>query len=82
MSDKDKQLRAEALVRLLENNDGRLLFAEIAADLDAAMKRVLYCNEEDLSAARGHARALHEILKKFEDAKKALTNRGNTHGAS
>ena len=72
MNDNDRRLRAESLLRLTENNDGKLLIKELSEDFDKAMRNVLYCPDEELRAARGHARALHEQLKKFEDARKTL----------
>jgi hypothetical protein len=68
----ERKLRAEALVRLTESNDGRLFLGEIQTELDNVMKKVMYCDDDELRTVRGHARALFEILKKFEDAKKTL----------
>jgi hypothetical protein len=66
------QKSAEAYVRLANNSDGRVLLKNLADEFDKAMKGLLYAKPEDIFTAQGHARALHEQLKKFSDAEKHL----------
>lgn len=74
------QKSAEAFTRLLQTTDGRLYFEELSYEFDKAMRALLYASSEDVYTAQGHARAIHEQLKKFTDAKKYIE--GNTRGAS
>lgn len=62
--------QAESLMRLSEHPDGRAFLKQMADDFDKAMRTLLYAKAEDLATAQGHARALHEQLKKLEDAQK------------
>lgn len=80
MSQQDKKLRAESLVRLTENPDGARLLRELGEDFDKAMRTLLYTDEDKAEVQRGYARAYQDILSKFTDAHKEL--KGNTHGAS
>ena len=76
-----EQVKAEALYRLSQLNDGRVYLDDLNDDFDKAMKMLLYAKAEDLATAQGAARALHEQLKKFTDARKVL-DAGNLHVAS
>lgn len=64
--------QAEAMIRIARSPDGRVLLALLEADFDKAMRRVLYCEEQDLSKERGHARALHENLSLFVQADQTI----------
>jgi hypothetical protein len=72
---------AERLVRLAESPDGQALLHDVGKDFDAAMKKLLYGDDNTLPTDRGYARALHEVLKKFTDAHAemlAQQQKGNT----
>lgn len=74
MSLDDKKLKADAFVRLSQSNDGRAFLNEISADFDGIMQKLLYAKPDELQAVQGHARGLHEILKKISDAHKLLNS--------
>jgi hypothetical protein len=65
----DRVVEAEKLLRLLEYPEAKLYFGLMQKDFDDAMKRMLGCPREALETERGYARALHEQLKKFSDAR-------------
>ena len=66
---------AERLIRLTENPDGQAYLQLLNKDFDMAMQKLLYGDASTLPADQGYARALHEQLKKFTDARaEMLTN--------
>ena len=72
---------AERLVRLSESPDGQVFLRGMSNDFDKAMQTLLYDKADTLVASQGYARALHEQLKKFTDAKAeilAAKTKGNT----
>lgn len=64
--------KAESLGRLREHPDGNAYLRELAKDFDEAIRLMLYAESDQVLSAQGKARALHEQLKKFDDAEKAL----------
>ena len=75
MSDAERKAALESLVRLSENVDGSKYLTGLVEDFDVAMKHMLYEEPDKLLSAQGKARALHEQLKKFSDARKSLLGR-------
>lgn len=69
MSNEERRRKAEALVRLSTSGDGFIYFKELQHDFDTAMQALLYADAASLQTAQGAARALHEQLKKFSDAR-------------
>jgi hypothetical protein len=64
--------QAESLVRISRTADGQFFLERVAREFDHAMQRLLYAKRKDLPTAQGAARALHETLKDFDDAVKAI----------
>ena len=78
MSDKERRIAAESLIRLSENPDGIRFLRGVEKDFDAAMQGLLYAEPDKIHTAQGEARALHEQLKKFATARREI-EAGNTH---
>ena len=75
MSDAERKAALESLVRMSETPDGAKYLGTLAEDFDKAMIMFLYADPDVVLAAQGKARALHEQLKKFSEARQALLNR-------
>jgi hypothetical protein len=75
MSDEERHAALESLLRLSEHPDGAKYLVTLAEDFDKAMQTLLYADSDILQTAQGHARALHEQLKKFSGARQALLKR-------
>lgn len=71
MSDKERKEQYQALFDLSQTSDGRAYLAGLAADFDKAMQFLLYADSEEIFTAQGKAQALHEQLKKFDNARLA-----------
>jgi len=72
MAPEEAKRRAEALLRLPQMQEGRLLLDELQHEYDESMRQLLFAKSDEIFAAQGRAQAYNSIFKKFGDAKKVL----------
>lgn len=68
MSQEEQKFEAQAYLRLLETEEGKVLVRALQKDFDAAMMQLLFA-KDDLLTSQGRAQTYHFVLKKFTDAK-------------